>query len=1170
MKKLFLFLLGFAVTGFTSFAQLTLEQVPTPADFISPQNTGANQTVGINSTVFDDYAGDQIGAFFDLDEDGDLECVGLETIGTGFFGLALWGDDSSTNDVKDGLGSGDIPYFFINDNGTVLVVEEMPEFTGYVTNAVSLISDGSIHLPEDFFKVLGCMDSLAENYNEEAEEDDGSCYYFPGCTNDDYAEYYTQGFSADFNDGSCLTFAIFGSDDPSCFNFNPNTNVVETCVPKVFGCMEQWADNYNFQANVPDPNDPCDRLGCTSDWADNYDNLATTDDGSCDRLGCMAEWADNYDDLATTDDGSCDRLGCMSDWADNYDDLATTDDGSCDRLGCMSDWADNYDGLATTDDGSCDRLGCMFDWADNTDPLATTDDGSCTLLACTDPNADNHDSNATDDDGSCYREGCMVDYMDNYDELATQDTEANSKPCYRVGCMDEAYFEYDELATRDNFGDQCVTIIVDGCYNPIAENYDPAANNGDQEALCIVSQIDPSVVTVTSNNMSVLFPASNVSIFDESSDLEAGDIVFAVYETSRLEAEAIGYSAVNGIASAGSAVWTGETVGIAVFGSDGLENNGYYEAEPLVWLIAHDGVIYNAEVTYNDVNTSNSVGQYSEGGYISVSSIHKGSRFYEGCMNPTYYNFNPLATSDDGTCESLISFGCADTTYVNYAGCDLDTTNIDVNANNYGNAYGENVVFNINTELFDGPSGVCAEFNAQELCQDELEGCTDPMALNYNPKATVNKETICNWSFTPDGEDPTMAAYEVDSDGNITDVNYNFGGVDPSNVNDGFVGSDFHYAQKFTAEGPDQVFSPTDHVIDALAQVLEWIEVDEHDDSLLYEFTLDSAATAFAEDEAADEALLAYTLDSAATAFAADEAADEALLAFTLDSASVAHDEYSHMRDNQFDDMFNQLSDSISSTLDSAAVAFAADEAADEALLAQTIADYETLLANTLDSAAAAFAADEAADEALLAQTIADAEALLAYTLDSAAVAFAADEAADELLQSLTLDSLNYHRDPIEIDLKDGWNTIGYYLRHSSYATHQFESQFPGPGGVEAAINIVKDNVGNFWWPDFQFDGLGELIPGEGYQVRVKDGGAKSDFIFDHSINREDTEYRNLDPTVPQWAIDMPVDVHPNDVRTLIRVVNMLGQEVVPQDQFKGEVLLYLYNDGTVEKKIVQ
>ena len=34
-------------------------------------------------------------------------------------------------------------------------------------------------------------------------------------------------------------------------------------------------------------------------------------------------------------------------------------------------------------------------------------------------------------------------------------------------------------------------------------------------------------------------------------------------------------------------------------GADGLEDNGYYEAEDLVWLVAHEGVVYNADVTYN-------------------------------------------------------------------------------------------------------------------------------------------------------------------------------------------------------------------------------------------------------------------------------------------------------------------------------------------------------------------------------------------------------------------------------------------------------------------------------------------------------------------------------------------------------------------------------------------
>ena len=59
-------------------------------------------------------------------------------------------------------------------------------------------------------------------------------------------------------------------------------------------------------------------------------------------------------------------------------------------------------------------------------------------------------------------------------------------------------------------------------------------------------------------------------------------------------------------------------------------------------------------------------------------------------------------------------------------------------------------------------------------------------------------------------------------------------------------------------------------------------------------------------------------------------------------------------------------------------------------------------------------------------------------------------------------------------------------------------------------------------------------------------------------------------PDVPQWAIEMDVEIHPNDIRTLVKVVNILGQEVSVDEQFKGEVLFYLYSDGSVEKKIVR
>ncbi len=45
-----------------------------------------------------------------------------------------------------------------------------------------------------------------------------------------------------------------------------------------------------------------------------------------------------------------------------------------------------------------------------------------------------------------------------------------------------------------------------------------------------------------------------------------------------------------------------------------------------------------------------------------------------------------------------------------------------------------------------------------------------------------------------------------------------------------------------------------------------------------------------------------------------------------------------------------------------------------------------------------------------------------------------------------------------------------------------------------------------------------------------------------------------MTPTVPAWAFEMEAELHPNDIRSLVKVVNMLGQEVNAKDQFPGEV----------------
>ena len=46
-----------------------------------------------------------------------------------------------------------------------------------------------------------------------------------------------------------------------------------------------------------------------------------------------------------------------------------------------------------------------------------------------------------------------------------------------------------------------------------------------------------------------------------------------------------------------------------------------------------------------------------------------------------------------------------------------------------------------------------------------------------------------------------MVEYNVDANGNSLGVDYFFGHVDPENVNDGIINSDFERAQQVLAEG---------------------------------------------------------------------------------------------------------------------------------------------------------------------------------------------------------------------------------------------------------------------------------------------------------------------------------------------------------------------------------
>jgi len=233
--------------------------------------------------------------------------------------------------------------------------------------------------------IIGCMDTLAYNYDSFANTND-TCYYMPGCTSPGYLEYYTQGFVAGVDDGSCSTLVVFGCMDSTAFNYNSLANINSGCIPVILGCMQELAFNYNPNANTPDT---CIAYlyGCTDPTMYNYNPLANADDGSCEPyvFGCTDSTMFNFNPLANADNNSCVPYiyGCTDPSMLNYNPQANTEDFSCIAYiyGCMDSTALNYDSTANTDNGSCITVveGCMDPSAYNYSELANVNDSNSCL-----------------------------------------------------------------------------------------------------------------------------------------------------------------------------------------------------------------------------------------------------------------------------------------------------------------------------------------------------------------------------------------------------------------------------------------------------------------------------------------------------------------------------------------------------------------------------------------------------------------------------------------------------------------------------------------------------------------------------------------------------------------------------------------------------------------------
>ena len=986
----------------------------------------------------------------------------------------------------------------------------------------------------------GCTDSEAFNYDFDATTDNGSCVpVVVGCMDESQFNYNPSANTA----GDCTPY-IDGCTDTEAFNYNADAQANTddgSCIPVIYGCTEVTAENYVYPIGNPliDINTPdsamCVYPGCISDWAFNYDTSANTDDGSCYPVieGCTDENATNFIELVNnvyidvnTDNGSCIPVieGCMDSEADNYiepngdsmNDVNTSNPSMCEYHGCVSDWAYNHDSIANVDDGSCYPviMGCTDSLADNFIPLindvqvdVNTDDESCIYLGCIFEWADNYlvttnpnaNHDANENDGSCFREGCMSEWADNYDSLATQDLD---DVCYREGCMVDYMDNYDSLATQDS-EDVCFRM---GCTANWADNYDELSTYDDGSCYregCMVDYMDN---------------------YDSLSTQDSEDVCYR--EGCMLE-------------------WADNYDSLATQDSDDVcfRKGCMYESM----------INYDPEATIDDGSCNAELSYLNE--QISIATLDSVTH-YQNAINTLNEEYSITINQLESEIENLeseiivLNFQLDSTEAVvnnllmllGTATDSIDELNLEIELLNNSINDKQNTI----TQLYQLINDTVADYEAQiqdlisyylqaiEVLNESHDSTVDSLMIEVidlsQSLATLNLQlSSCELEsqVSQVTNDSLLIVLDELSSSNILLSTENISlGNQIIMLNDSLSSCESSNQQN------DNLIS------NLLVQINNWqdsvsvlnqLNADCHDDLMLANqeiFSLQHDVSSLSADTLILNGIISDLEDLVDSSYFSGYA--EGYIQGTIDGAESV--DITTDNGAVYASGFADGVESVDITIDNAAAINSAT-APNTPLYNQIYSDGVNSVVCDPNAGYDTGYIDGYSDGT--------------YMLDSLLAA-----CNEELMECEN----NPQNVPIEIDLLAGWNNIGYTLSAPQDIVSSFEL-------IDDDIEIVKNNLGETYWPQFGYNGIGDLIPGQGYQLRLTQ--AHTDFVFEPC-----TDCRiSLTPTVPQWAIDMDIPVHPNDIRTLVRVVNLSGQEVNPE-YVKGEVLLYLYNDGTVEKKL--
>jgi len=550
--------------------------------------------------------------------------------------IAIWGDDSITPEL-DGATSGEAISFQLIDG--IDLYDISPIFVmgsnSFGANVIAAIGGSSTNL-------------ICSSVGDEVL----------GCIYSGMSNYNPD---ATVDDGSCIPF-VYGCMDSDAFNYNADANTdtdPSSCIAVVNGCIDVTAFNYQMEANTDDGSCYAFIIGCLDTEAFNYNDydynghandltgingidINTNVDGLCEYLGCTSNWADNYMATATLDDGSCFRVGCTNSVAINYDALATNDDGSCLIEGCMEEQADNYNSQANIP-AYCQYLGCTNQIACNYNIQANEDDGSCQLPPQYYDCSGNciHD---TDNDGVCNEleiEGCQNPQAYNFDPAAT-----DPGFCQFLGCTDIIATNYNSIANVDDG-----SCYIEGCMNETALNYNTEATLNNED-LCIFNlgalpcEV-PSEYSglITGSNMNVLFTSN----FSSNLEISSSDAYIVAITASNM---IVGSTSIQPSIVTSLTIWGNDSQTQEIDGALSWEHISLYLVDQSNYYL----LTPQQEIQYTE-NQTFVLNSIPETELLCLNGALTQILIY-GCTDPTASNYiqpigNPAVdvNTEDGTCE---------------------------------------------------------------------------------------------------------------------------------------------------------------------------------------------------------------------------------------------------------------------------------------------------------------------------------------------------------------------------------------------------------------------------------------------------------------------------------------------------------------------------------------